>query len=106
MTGKHKDKVWELLCCASKAHKENVNTIEDLTKTNTMLQQRNKELEEISRTNMGFNDSEARFSNKRSRTDDPTNTATIESTMPPSSDTSDVWGNFESLMTSTSKTYY
>lgn len=30
--GRSKDSVWEVLCCASKAHKINVNTIEELTK--------------------------------------------------------------------------
>eukprot|EP00961_Rhodomonas_salina_P161330 2171738-Rhodomonas_salina.2 len=99
--GRNKDKMWEILCCASKTHKANVNTIEELTKTNNMLMERNKQLETIARTGEGYSNDAARIG-KRSRSNDteqqqPAQSGALEGGGS-QFETTDCWGQFESLM--------
>lgn len=114
--GKSKDHVWELLCCASQAHRDNVNTIEKLNKTNGILSVKNKELEDIVRSEKGFGDDDARLGKRRR--DDPVSgepcATHAASGIPPGgvevmapSHDSDVWGQFESFMSAnTVRTLY
>lgn len=105
--GLRKDKMWELFCAASQAHKDNVNTIEELQKTNSLLSDKNKELEEQIRVSSGFISEDSRLG-KRVRQNDVSNSGPV----PPVSDNAtsstignnnalgetDVWGHFESFM--------
>lgn len=103
--GRKEDHVWDILCCASNLHMTNVNTIEELNKTNGMLSDKNKELQEMARKYQGYDCPDSRLesvSSKRVRTNDPqttqqqtqNNTAMNSTTM----DQSDCWGQFESFM--------
>lgn len=107
--GRNEDHVWDILCCASNLHMTNVNTIEELNKTNGMLSDKNKELQEIARKYQGYDCPDSRLesvSTKRVRTNDPVyntsqtiqqtqnNTAMNSATVDPS----DCWGQFESFM--------
>jgi hypothetical protein len=100
--GRKNDKVWNLLCCASKVYKNNVNAIEELRKTNELLATQNQTLEEHLKTSSGFNNADTRLT-KRARVDDPQSMAPQRdgaNAVPSSRGESDVWGQFESFMTS------
>jgi hypothetical protein len=81
------------------AHKNNVNTIEDLQKTNSLLADKNKELEEHLRSASGFSSIDTRLA-KRARGNDavgePQNTSSVHAT--PTMPETDVWSQFEMMM--------
>lgn len=106
-SGKSKDRVWELLCCASKAHKANVETIEKLKQANDLLSTENDSLQKERRAYDGFDDITTRMG-KRPRAND--DTASMDQSDPRSArndtneervPTSDVWGQFEQFMSTT-----
>ncbi len=100
--GRKNDKVWNLLCCASKVYKNNVNAIEELRKTNELLATQNQTLEEQIKTSSGFSNPDTRLT-KRTRVDDTMSGAPVRESAAsnPSRGESDVWGQFESFMNST-----
>jgi hypothetical protein len=108
--GRKNDRVWNLLCCASKVYKNNVNAIEELRKANELLATQNQTLEEHLKTSSGFSNPDARLT-KRSRTDDgasgaPPQRDTVPQPVGQRSET-DVWSQFESFMnSSTSRAMY
>jgi hypothetical protein len=69
-TGDQKDKMWQLMCCASELHQTNVNTINTLTQTNNMLQEKNRELEDLAQKQQGFGSSSSARLEKRARVDE------------------------------------
>eukprot|EP00961_Rhodomonas_salina_P273208 3691454-Rhodomonas_salina.1 len=69
--GRSKDRVWELLCCASKTHKMNVNTIEELRETNKLLSTQNETLQKELRSNDGFDDYSSRMAKRARPASDP-----------------------------------
>lgn len=103
--GKNKDAVWEILCTASQLHKSNVNTIEELTKTNAMLSDKNKELETIAREQSGFADPNSRMT-KRAREPEPAVPPVVDAGNNQPIEASDVWGSFEAMMRASNNRAY
>eukprot|EP00961_Rhodomonas_salina_P035649 479474-Rhodomonas_salina.4 len=99
--GLKKDRMWELFCCASKAHKQNVNTIEELQKANNMLSDKNKELEDRMLVSSGFSVEDTRLAKRTRHTDDMAAVPPVGAAAAPAQEMvaeTDVWGQFESMM--------